>query len=381
MKQAQRSRSRVLALALSASFVFHALLALFLLREPPPTPVPEHRAVPLEIVITELPRAQVQTPRPPAPPQAPSPSRPRPVRHPAAVASAPSSQPAAQTPSVEPPPSSTPPASDAPFLTPPVAQRPDLRPAMPDIAPEPSLPPEEVAGIQAPTQLSPEEMVRDTVKDAMAQARQDRGLVHPYFHELGQALFAAWHPEPAVEKLSPQTLASRDGPTLQDSVQAWRKRAEVYGKTGSPLSDMQVARPPPANGPLDAAPNFAAQAAMVGQLSKDVTERRFALVRLTQDRRGRLVDLRLLKPSIHPEMDRAAMRDFRKAGDTLPVPPEDVLGSDPTLVSLWELELLHGYNTEYRDTSTNFSAALALASSAESTGPSWFKHLRFAGSR
>ncbi|MFL5349338.1 MAG: hypothetical protein ACJ8AT_31445 [Hyalangium sp.] len=62
-------------------------------------------------------------------------------------------------------------------------------------------------------------------------------------------------------------------------------------------------------------------------------------------------------------------------------PPEEVLGSDPTLVSLWELELLHGYNTEFRDTSTNFSEALALASNAASSGPSWFKHLRFAGSR
>lgn len=252
---------------------------------------------------------------------------------------------------------------------------------MPNIAPEPSLPPEEVAGIQAPTQLSPEEMVRDTVKDTMAQARQDRGIVPPYFHELGQALFAAWHPEPAVEKLSPKTLASRDTPTFQDTFQAWRKRAETYGKTGSPLSDMTVARPPPPNGPLEAAPYFAAQTAMVGQVSKDVTERRFALIRLTQDRRGRLVDLRLLKPSIHPEMDQAALRDFRKAGDSLPVPPESVLGSDPTLVSLWELELLHGYNTEYRDTSTNFSEALALASNETSSGPPWFKHLRFAGSR
>jgi hypothetical protein len=80
-------------------------------------------------------------------------------------------------------------------------------------------------------------------------------------------------------------------------------------------------------------------------------------------------------------MDQAALRDFRKAGETLPVPPDDVLGSNPTLVSLWELELLHGYNTVYRDTSTNFSEALALAPSAESSGSSWFKHLHFAGSR
>lgn len=381
MKQPQRPSSRGLILALSASVVFHALLALFMLRAPP-APAPAHSAVPLEIIITETTRPQAQTPRPVVPPQTPSPSRPRPVRRPAAVASAPASQTPAQTPprtaAVEPPPSA-PSAPDAPFLTPPVAQRPNLQPSMPDIAPEPELPPEEVAGIQAPTHVTPEQMVRDTVKDTMAQARNDRGLVPPYFHELGQALFAAWHPEPAVEKLGPQTLASRDSVSLQDGFNAWRKRLETYGKSGSPLSDMQVARPPPPNGPLDAAPNFAAQAAMQGQITHDVTERRFALVRLTQDRRGRLVDLRLLKPSIHPEMDQAALRDFRKAGGSLPAPPEELLGSDPTLVSLWELELLHGYNTEYRDTSTNFSEALALAS-AEGGG-SWFKHLRFAGSR
>jgi hypothetical protein len=206
--------------------------------------------------------------------------------------------------------------------------------------------------------------------------------VPPYFHQLGQALFAAWHPEQVVEKqVSARTLASRDSVSVKDSINSWLKRAEVYGKTGSPLSDMKVGRPPPETGPFNGTSAFAPQVAMSGEISKRVTERRVALVRLTQDRRGRLVDLRLLKPSLHPEMDRAALRDFRTAGDTLPAPPEELLGSDPTLISLWELELVRGRNTEYRETSTNFAQALALAPGEATSGPAWFKHLRFAGSR
>jgi hypothetical protein len=80
-------------------------------------------------------------------------------------------------------------------------------------------------------------------------------------------------------------------------------------------------------------------------------------------------------------MDGAALRDFRAVGQTLPVPPELVLGSNPTLVSLWELELIRGWSTAYRDTSTNFAEALALAQDSGASKSSWSKHLHFAGSR
>ncbi|MBJ6759594.1 TonB C-terminal domain-containing protein [Myxococcaceae bacterium JPH2] len=392
-KPQSRRHSSFLTWALLVSLGVHGLAALWLSRAKTPPPVAPQRT-PLQVSIIERKRPAPVTPvtPPPAPPQAPVVRRPVTPKAPAPVVTAPAPA-KAERPAEE---TDTPRAgSDQPVLAtdmPTAAPGSDVPRARPDgqrgpvsLTPSASalaqtagndLPPEEetedARGIQAPRRVSPEQLVRETAQDALALSRATRGAVHPYFQKLGQALFDAWKPEPVVAKLGTETLRSR-GYGTKDFLNSWQQRAEAYGKSGSPLAGVTPGFMPRTLGGEDLTSNFSTQVALESQAGADVKSKRRMLMRLTQDRDGHLLELRMLKPSALPEIDRGALANIRAAGGTLPEPPQEALGSRTQLVSLWELELVRGWDTHHRDVSFDFAGAIAESD--------YFKHLKLTGAQ
>jgi hypothetical protein len=72
----------------------------------------------------------------------------------------------------------------------------------------------------------------------------------------------------------------------------------------------------------------------------EAMNRRGALVvRLTQSRAGRLLDVELVLPSGNPAVDAAVMRGLRGGETVLPVPPTEGMGIRDPIRSLWAFQL------------------------------------------
>ena len=355
-----------------ASLLLHALALLWLTLRPASAPPPVAPR-PLELVVIEVAPAP-----PPSPPPAPRqrPARPAPAFRPRAPAAAPAAPPVLSAPAP-----SEALASDVPRAAPapdaPSRKSPGglvLLPTNPRFELPAQLPESARAshGIpEAPRQRSAQELVSEVAEDVQGQRRAELGAFHPYFTELGKALLAAWHPEEVVGR-SKEAIASQRGLSLHDTVNAYRERAAAYGRTGSAFSGLKGAeersdRPAPANGPLDAAQYTTGYVAMSAGMRAELEKKASAQVRLVQDREGRLLQLELVKASAHPEVDRLALEDLRRAGLRLPVPPPEALGLRNRLVSTWELAV-HPVGNPQPHSSRTFVASLV--------GLGWSKHVR-----
>jgi hypothetical protein len=70
------------------------------------------------------------------------------------------------------------------------------------------------------------------------------------------------------------------------------------------------------------------------------THRGAVLVRLTQSRAGKLINVELVAPSGNPSLDAMVIGGLRSGATVLPTPPESGMGIHDPIRSLWAFELV-----------------------------------------
>lgn len=329
-------------------------------QRPPPAPA----QATLQFVEVEV--APPPAPEPPKPSRPPPPKPPRPT--PPEVTQATKPPPPREAPApapVEPPTVAEAPApstEDVPRADAPRAAGPGL--GVSRLLPSPSLSwsPErgvDVPDAGVPVPSTPEEKVADMVLEGVRRGKVDRGLVHPYFSELGKSLLKHWDAERAVSAKGIQGFLDQTRGNSKEWMRVWSDRASAYANTGSPLNEdtpEAYDRLPPGGDP-----SLDARRTLRKQMKEQFRATRRATVRVVQDTEGRLLSVELVTPSNDPQIDREAVADIRAAAERLPVPPPEALQGRTRLVSLWQIELIISISPPVPTVSIEFDAEMKLA--------------------
>jgi hypothetical protein len=251
----------------------------------------------------------------------------------AAAPSLPVAPPSAEVPQVP----AAPPSASAPNLAD-AATRSANRVAENSLAlnpPKPEAQPED-RSIQAPFVVEdPNARVSSMLREGLGRDRVERGLVDPYFRDLGQKMAEQWKPEKKVDAKGLRGFLEEAGRGLREGVgeyaTSWMAHAEQYGKTGKLTDD----------DPYDSDGRLKEQIphGITEQLPTELRSSRIALVRLTQRPDGHLLHVELVQPSVDPAMDAEVMRELKLGEMVLPVPPARGQGIHDPIRSVWAFEL------------------------------------------
>jgi TonB family protein len=194
--------------------------------------------------------------------------------------------------------------------------------------------------------------------ETLGKGKVQRGLVHPYFSQLGKSLLKSWDAERAVTSQGFKGFLEQAKENNKAWNSIWRDRAAAYGASGSPLeADPALApsrRPPPAL----SNPNLEARRAMRQQMREEFQSTRRAVIRVVQDAQGQLLEVTLVSPSNNVQVDKEAIKDVRAAAEQLPPPPAEALAGKQTLTSLWQFELIISITPPVPTLSFEFDEAL-----------------------
>lgn len=190
---------------------------------------------------------------------------------------------------------------------------------------------------------TPEQIIDALAKETLGRGRVERGLVHPYYGQLGKTLLKSWD----ADRVAKSGLKGLGEQFVQNSKiynELWANRAAAYGRGGSPIDGEQVA---PYRGP---APNdriqglqgvdLEARKELSRQMASAFKATRRATIRVVQDPLGKLKRVELVQPSNDSQVDREALKDVQAAAEKLPPPPREVVGSREEISSLWSFELI-----------------------------------------
>lgn len=208
---------------------------------------------------------------------------------------------------------------------------------------------------EVPAQKTPDQLVNDLVKDSIGRGKVDRGLVHPYYQELGKVLLRKWDADRAVSSKGLKGFVEQGIENNRQFAKVWQNRAQEYGSTGSPLGKEEYLGP---ERPVVGDPNLAARRQLAMKMRDQFKQSRRALFRVTQSREGKLLSVELIQPSNDDAVDREAMQDVRTAAEALPPPPSEVVGTRETLVSIWQFELIISISPPVPSFSFEFDEAL-----------------------
>lgn len=324
-------------LPVALSLGAHLALLVYLASRPPPV-VPK-RPAPIEVQI-------YQAAAPPSPPPT--------AVAPAEPASAP---PARRQVATRPPAAATPEPLELPVPDPPLADAPRAISLVPEAslaAPSGFAVRSDVPTVHAraddgrglaPPSLAPEQLVSELVRDTVGRGKVERGMVHPYFAQLGKALIKSWDADRAVSQHGLKGFAEQMQRNTQEMNRIWLERAAAYGGSGTPADrsrpDTDAARRRSYGGTLSpGVESLAARNEMRRQMASQFRSTRRATLRVIQDRSGRLLSVDLLSPSHDANVDREAVADVRAAAEQFPPPPEEALSGRSEVVSLWQFELI-----------------------------------------
>ncbi len=206
-----------------------------------------------------------------------------------------------------------------------------------------------------PTQ-SAQQIVDNLALNSLGKGKVERGLVHPYFTQLGKSLLKAWDAERAVTSQGLKGFLEQAQENSKAWNSIWRDRAAAYGSSGSPLeadaADKPNRRPPSGD------PNLNARREMRQQMREQFLATRRAIIRVVQDTQGQLLEVTLVSPSNNVQVDKEAMKDVRAAAEQLPPPPPEALAGRQTLTSLWQFELIISITPPVPTLSFEFDEAL-----------------------
>lgn len=201
------------------------------------------------------------------------------------------------------------------------------------------------------------QQIADTLAlESLGKGKVERGLVHPYFTQLGKSLLKAWDAERAVSSQGLKGFLEQAQENSKAWNAVWRDRAAAYGASGSPLQEDASLKPN--RRPSGPDPNLDARKAMRQQMRDQFLATRRATIRVVQDAQGRLLDVALVSPSNNAQVDKEALEDVRTAAEQLPPPPAEALAGRKTLTSLWEFELIISITPPVPTLSFEFDEAL-----------------------
>ena len=359
------SRRRLL-LALAFSLGAHALLWLWVetrraSEEAPRTPARPVSATLQFVEVEVAPPPEPPKPPPPSPKPPPKPSRAAPKPPPRPVEPTPTPPPAEPPAIAEAPPASDLPRADMPRADMPRAEGPGLGASR--LLPSPSLSWSPGGGVAVPDAgvpepSTPEEKVADMVMEGVRRGKVDRGLVHPYFSQLGKSLLKEWDAERAVSAKGLKGFLDQSRGNSGEWMRVWSDRAQAYANTGSPLNADAPA--PNDRLPPGGDPSLEARRTLRRQMREDFRATRRATVRVVQDTLGRLLSVELVTPSNDAQVDREAINDIRAAAERLPPPPPEALQGRTKLVSLWQMELIISISPPVPTLSLEFDAEMKV---------------------
>ncbi len=324
---------------LALSLLVHAGLFAWLISRPRAA-TPAVKPAELVFVEVDLP------PAPPPPPKVEAPAAPVPKAVKAPVRRAPPVEVAKAEPVVEPPLPPEEPPSDRPVADAPRLDMPRLDPLK--LAPSAGLTlsldagfiaeDEPRRGLHAP-EIS-KDLVADLTKATIGRGKVDRGLVHPYYQQLGKVLLKNWDADRSVSQKGLKGFAES---TLENT-KAWNKiwldKASDYGKSGTPFELANNARNKPSNERLLPGQDLQARKEVQKEMAKQFKSSRRAEIKVTQALTGKLLKVELLKPSNDAFVDNQAVVDVRAAAEKLPPPPDEVIKGKTEIISTWEFELV-----------------------------------------
>lgn len=189
----------------------------------------------------------------------------------------------------------------------------------------------------------PKDLVGDLAKETIGRGRVDRGLVHPYYSQLGKALLKNWDAD-RVAKSGLKGLAEQTSENMKLYNEIWSDRAAAYGKSGNPMGDVAPSsnRRAPTNDRIMGLPgvDMDQRKELQRQLKEAYKMTRRAVIRVVQDLNGKLLKVELVEPSNDSKVDKEALVDVRAAAMNLPLPPAEAVEGKTTLSSLWSFELV-----------------------------------------
>lgn len=333
-------------LALILSVVAHLAAALWLSRQPDPPK--ESRVVEATMIFNE-PEPEKTAPEPEPEPEKPPEPQPqvRPTLTPRVKPPPPPIDTAKPEPT-PPPPSDLPTAeNDVPREPPPkVAPRLNL-----GLVPDSTIVLRFDAGVEPQVVMetglrgleAPKNIVGDLTKETLGKGRVERGLVHPYYSQLGKALLKNWDAD-RVAKSGLKGLVQQTGENLKLYNEMWQERAQAYGASANPMGDVQQEsnRRGAVNDRVGGGVNgmdLEQRKEMQRSMREQFRATRRAIIRVVQDTDGRVTKVELVQPSNDSNVDKEALNDVRTAAQKLPPPPSEALEGKTVLSSLWSFEL------------------------------------------
>jgi outer membrane biosynthesis protein TonB len=345
----------------AASLLFHLAVVAFALTRARRPVTPSQRPLQLTVVEVVGPApAPLPAPEPLEVQPTPPPRRSPPTRAPKAPPPTVVAEPA-------PAPAPSPPSSDVPRAVaapPPSAPSPRLLPRA-DLALEPPSAPSELAlteeqakgGLKAPE--IPQDLAQHLAREAVGKAKVKRGLVHPYYSDLGKAMLKHWDAERAVSQKGLRGFGENFRDNSRLGMRMWQENAQRFAGSGSPLvegEDEPVRMPEKVSAGVDE--TLARRQALRRQGRQEWRSSKRAEIRVVQDARGKIVAADLVKPSRDPNVDKEAVRDVRAAAEAMPPPPPELLAGREQLVSHWLFELVVSINPPVPTFSFEFDEAL-----------------------
>jgi TonB family protein len=324
------------------------VLAEFVFVEPPPPPTPPEPEPKPEPAPTPPPPKVAAMVRPPriTPPPRPDP-----------------------TPTPEPPPSDLP-KNDLPKNEPPPE---DIPRATVTLVPNSTFALSLDAGIDVVMEVEekrglrglepPKDLVGTLAKETLGRGRVERGLVHPYYSQLGKALLKQWDAD-RVAKSGLKGLLEQTGENLKMYNEIWLDRAATYGKSGNPLGDVNIGtnRRAAVNdrvGGINGV-DLEQRKELQKQMKEAYKATRRAVIRVVQDQSGKLTKVELVQPSNDSKVDREALADVRTAAEKLPPPPAEALEGRTSISSLWSFELIVSISPPVPSFTFEFDEALGF---------------------
>lgn len=212
-------------------------------------------------------------------------------------------------------------------------------------------------GLRAPE--VPKDLAAHIAQDAVGKAKVKRGLVHPYYADLGKAMLKHWDADRAVSQKGLRGFSQNFRENSQLGMKLWQENAEKFGQSGTPLAEAAEDAPRmPERVSAGVDDTLSRRQALRRQNRQEWRSTRRAEIRVVQDATGRIVRAELLKPSRDPYVDKEAVRDVRSAAESMPPPPPEVLNGRDELVSHWLFELVVSINPPVPTFSFEFDEAL-----------------------
>jgi outer membrane biosynthesis protein TonB len=333
--------------ALAVSVALHGAAFVVVVRTPDRT-VPAAQRTRISLVEVEFPAPEPAPPPPPVEAPVEPKVAPRPTPQVPRVKPAPTPPIAAEAPPIV----SDRPQADAPVeprLEAPRIERPSLVPGgrfALSLDAGAFLDDDEPKGLRAPTVSK--DLVGDLTRETIGRGKVDRGLVHPYYVQLGKALIKNWDADRAMNQKG--GLSGYGEQFVQNTKlfnEIWLDKAAQFGATGAPIdapvsNDNASRRTALVNNGIQGIQgvDLEARKEVSRQMREQFKTTRRATIRVTQDLGGKLLKVELLSPSNDATVDKEAMADVRAAAEKLPPPPAEATEGKQSLVSVWAFELV-----------------------------------------